>query len=147
MRAFSSAIPLIKQRETNIDAGNCSHDHRCSPVTVRAFHKPATVIRAGWAEANWETASPSLDIWKSNALVGTEVGVAIGIDVGVAVGAWDGLIVGAKDGEAVGAKDGPLVGAPEGSSAAIDAATGSYKASKDSVAANPGRIQYVETKE
>ena len=54
--------------------------------------------------------------------------------------------VGVRDGLRVGAKDGPLVGAPEGSSVAIDAATGSYKASKDSVAANPGCIQYVDTK-
>ena len=55
--------------------------------------------------------------------------------------------VGVRDGLLVGAKDGPLVGAPEGLSVSIDAATGSYKASKDSVAANPGCIQYVETKE
>ena len=58
-----------------------------------------------------------------------------------------GLAVGAADGVAVGLRDGLLVGAPEGLSVAIDAATGSYKASKDSVAANPGCIQYVETKE
>ena len=58
----SFAIHLIKQRETNIDAGNCSHDHRCSAVTVRAFHKPTTLISAGRADTNWEIASPSLDI-------------------------------------------------------------------------------------
>ena len=59
--------------------------------------------------------------------------MAVGVEVGVAVGA--------KDGSLVGVKDGP----PEGLSVAIDAATGSYKASKDSVAANPGCIQYVDT--
>ena len=58
----SFAIHLIKQRQTNIDAGNCSHDHRSSAVTVRAFHKPSTVMNAGWAETISNTASPSLDI-------------------------------------------------------------------------------------
>ena len=51
--------------------------------------------------------------------------------VGIAVGATDGLIVGAKDG--------PLVGASE-------AVTGSSNALKDSVATDPGWIQYVDTK-
>ena len=47
---FLSVIPSIEESETNIDAGSCSHDHKCSAVTVGAFHKPATKISAGWAE-------------------------------------------------------------------------------------------------
>ena len=47
---YLSVIPSIEESETNIDAGSCSHDHKCSAVTVGAFHKPATKISAGWAE-------------------------------------------------------------------------------------------------
>ena len=86
---------------------------------IRAFHKPATVFSIGWANTNWKTASPSLDIWNSDALVGTKVGVA--------VGARDGV-------------------ASIGTSVTIDAATSPNKASEDSVAADPGCMQYVDTK-
>ena len=127
---FLLAIPLIKENETSIDAGNCSHDHKCSAVTDRAFFKPATVFSASWAETIWKIASPSLDIWACRALA-NKVGVAV---VGLAVGAADGVAVGLRDGLLVGVKDGSLVGASKSSS--ID----SYKALKDSVAADPGSI-------
>ena len=121
---FLLAIPLIKENETSIDAGNCSHDHKCSAVTVRAFHKPATVFSASWAETIWKIASPSLDIWAFKALV-DKVGVAV-------VGVEEGLLVGVKDGS--------LMGASKSSSVSIDAATGPNKALKDNVAADPGCV-------